>query len=452
MASSRITSLGEGTPKPTDLFVCVDVTDEEMSPTGTNKKYLRSEMDTYILGQIVLDGEVTGPVDATVIQTNTVTNQKMSKMAAHTIKGNNLSVTNDPIDLTITQLKSELAYGSMANQSSSSVSITGGTIEVSAINISAFSSVGVVHNNALGVLSSSLIVNADVSASAGIVDSKLATISTAGKVSNSATTATSVSTPSAIVLRDGSGNFSAGTITANLVGNASTATTTTNFSGSLSGNVTGTQSATVIASGVITNSMINASAGIVDTKLATISTAGKVSNSATTATALNTASAIMARDSSGNFSASLFTATDGIYLPSSGGTQTKLNYSGDEEITFQMTGAVTPTFDFPVKFSRVGKIVVMQWGGFQKSRTGVDILFTADLVPARFRPTFGSGDPLVWDVKLIDGTSLTAPSSFSAGTISFGPMGNIEIGRLDGTNFTSTYCGIFGGSISYLIE
>jgi len=33
---------------------------------------------------------------------------------------------------------------------------------------------GVVHNNTSGLLSSSLIVNADVSASAGITDNKLA--------------------------------------------------------------------------------------------------------------------------------------------------------------------------------------------------------------------------------------------------------------------------------------
>jgi gas vesicle protein len=71
------------------------------------------------------------------------------------------------------------------------------------------------------LLSSSLIVNADVSASAAIVDTKLATISTAGKVANSATTATALNTPNTIVLRDGSGNFAAGTITASLTGAAS---------------------------------------------------------------------------------------------------------------------------------------------------------------------------------------------------------------------------------------
>ena len=87
--------------------------------------------------------------------------------------------------------------------------------------IRAFSTAGVVHNDSSGNLSTSLVVNADVSASAAIADTKLATISTSGKVSNSATTATSANTASAIVARDASNNFSAGTITASLTGAAS---------------------------------------------------------------------------------------------------------------------------------------------------------------------------------------------------------------------------------------
>jgi len=89
------------------------------------------------------------------------------------------------------------------------------------VTIPNLSTTGVVHNDATGLLTTSLIVNADVSASAAITDSKLTTISTAGKVANSATTATSTNTANAIVARDGSGNFAAGTITANLIGAAS---------------------------------------------------------------------------------------------------------------------------------------------------------------------------------------------------------------------------------------
>ena len=152
---------------------------------------------------------------------------------------------------------------------------------------------GVVHNDALGVASSSLIVDADVSSTAGIVDTKLATISTAGKVANSATTATSTNTANAIVTRDGSGNFSAGTITASLSGNATTATTATNFSGSLSGDVTGTQGATVVSS-------------VGGQTAANIALATVAANAATN---VNTASTIVKRDASGNFSTTMITLT-----------------------------------------------------------------------------------------------------------------------------------------------
>ncbi len=222
------------------------------------------------------------------------------------------------------------------------------------VSIDAFTSAGVVHNDASGNLSSSLIVNADVSASAGIVDTKLATISTAGKVSNSATTATSANTANAIVTRDASGNFSVNEITiAGTVTNPTDAATKAYVDSSVAspGVSTNTPNTTVrrdgtgsfaaqvislvdeVASGsikvtafaptagvvhndttglfsssLIVNADVSASAGIVDTKLATISTAGKVSNSATTATNANTANAIVARDGSGNFSAGTITA------------------------------------------------------------------------------------------------------------------------------------------------
>ena len=105
------------------------------------------------------------------------------------------------------------------------------------IAVPAFTAAGTIHNDASGIMSSSLITNADVSASAAIADSKLATISTAGKVSNTATTATPLNTTSAIVARDVSGNFIAGTITATLSGNATTATTATNIVGGAQGSI-----------------------------------------------------------------------------------------------------------------------------------------------------------------------------------------------------------------------
>src|SRR5579863_8264316 len=68
---------------------------------------------------------------------------------------------------------------------------------------------GIFHNDASGIASSSLIVDADIDPSAAIADSKLTTIATAGKVSNSATTATNTNVDKAIVARDGTGSFAA---------------------------------------------------------------------------------------------------------------------------------------------------------------------------------------------------------------------------------------------------
>ena len=77
-----------------------------------------------------------------------------------------------------------------------------------AIAIDAFTTTGVVHNNASGDLSSSLIVDADIT-NATISNAKLATIS-------------STNTSGNIVVRDGSGNFAANMIT--LAGTTTNAT------------------------------------------------------------------------------------------------------------------------------------------------------------------------------------------------------------------------------------
>ena len=83
------------------------------------------------------------------------------------------------------------------------------------VTINKFTSVGVVHNGTDGILSSSLVIDADISVDASIIDSKLSTIVTSGKVSNSATTATSINNSNTIVLRDDTGRFSTSQMTIN---------------------------------------------------------------------------------------------------------------------------------------------------------------------------------------------------------------------------------------------
>jgi hypothetical protein len=97
--------------------------------------------------------------------------------------------------------------------------LTSTNASIDNLTIPSFNPAGVVHNDVSGLLSSSLIVDADVASGANITDTKLATITTAGKVANTSTTAISTNTANTIVLRDGSGNFNAGNITASLIGN-----------------------------------------------------------------------------------------------------------------------------------------------------------------------------------------------------------------------------------------
>ncbi len=230
------------------------------------------------------------------------------------------------------------------------------------ITLPSLSSAGVVHNSLNGLLSTSLILDADITVGT-IGNDKLVTLTTPGLVSNAATTAVATNTIDTIVLRDGSGDFSAGTITATLTGHSSLdlALTGGTLSGSLqvpvgsgvtpslqvgavdvglsspSGNL---QLSTAFGVGLLISSAAglitlpslssagvvhNSSSGLLSTslildaditvgtigndKLVTLTTPGLVSNAATTAVATNTIDTIVLRDGSGNFSAGTITAT-----------------------------------------------------------------------------------------------------------------------------------------------
>ncbi len=235
---------------------------------------------TNFSGSLV--GDVTGTQGATVV--STVGGQTAANVAAATVLANAATSAN-----TASAIVKRTASGGF---SAGAISVTDEVVS-STLTVTPFSTAGIVHNSGAGLLSTSLIVNADVDPAAAIVDSKLATISTAGKVANSATTATAANTASTIVLRDSSNNFSAGTITASLSGNATTATTATNFSGSLAGDVIGTQGATVVST-VGGQTAANVAAGAV------------LANAATSA---NTASAIVKRTATGGFSAGAISVT-----------------------------------------------------------------------------------------------------------------------------------------------
>ena len=226
--------------------------------------------------------------------------------------GSDIVVTNNADDITLdTNATSANTANTIIKRdatgrfSAGAASLTDAIIS-SSVTVSPFSTAGIVHNNASGALSSSLVVNADIAAGAAIADTKLATLTTAGKVANSATTANSANLANAIVSRDASGNFAAANITATLTGNATSATTATtagtatDFTGSLSGDVTGTQSATVVSS-------VGGQAAVLVANGTTLANA---------ATSNNTANAIVRRNASGNFSAGSVSMTDGVVTTS----------------------------------------------------------------------------------------------------------------------------------------
>ena len=64
---------------------------------------------------------------ATIIQPNVVTNAKSAQMAAHTFKGNNTGSTANPIDLTISQVKTDLALDNVDNTTDANKPISSAT-------------------------------------------------------------------------------------------------------------------------------------------------------------------------------------------------------------------------------------------------------------------------------------------------------------------------------------
>jgi len=275
---------------------------------------------------------------------------------------------------------------------------------------------GVVHNSNTGLLSSSLIVNADIAAGAAIADTKLATISTSGKVLNGATTATSLNTGSAIVARDSNGDFAARNITAtsfigSLNGNANTATSATtagsatSFTGPLSGDVTGNQGSTVV-SFVGLQSAANVAAG---TQLAN------------NATSLNTPDTIVRRaPTTGNFSAGTITA------------------SLIGNVTGQATSAVTSTTSTYFTGSLAGDVIGTEYAtsvAYVGTKSAADIASTVTTVNAA--TNLNTANQIV---------RRDASGNFSATTITANLSGNATTAT-DAVRST-TFLGSFNGDVT----
>lgn len=137
----------------------------------------------------------------------------------------------------------------------------------------------------------------------------------------------------------------------------------------------------------------------------------------------------------------------GIDLPSPGGTQVTLKDNCVDFIRFQMTGSVTPFVNFFVTFSRVGQSVTMKWERFftAVTNTGTD-LESSTSVPAIYLPTYVNSP--TYFVYGTDGPDENAITNVS---LAFGIGGTLVIAPSDLTTFNSDFCGIVGGSISYVV-
>lgn len=146
--------------------------------------------------------KMTGGVVFNLLEPNADNIVSIGSGTARVARYYGVNIVDDGIDLTV--------YGGFkASGSIHFYGLTGGVLKLSPASDK--------------TVSSSEIIDADISPSAAIADTKLATISTAGKVANSATTATASAGFNTIALRDGAGNLTSNNFIGNLTGNSSSA-------------------------------------------------------------------------------------------------------------------------------------------------------------------------------------------------------------------------------------
>jgi len=150
---------------------------------------------------------------------------------------------------------------------------------------------------------------------------------------------------------------------------------------------------------------------------------------------------------------SILGSIGGIYLPTSGGNPSVLGYY-EETFTINATfsgpwGA--STFSNPLTFSRVGNMVTMQWPGFTGQPITTPQTIRSDLVlPPRFAPE--TINNLEFVVKVYYGASAV---DTVAGTFTLEPIGGPNIyanfSTINSDVFSSGYCGITRGAVSWIV-
>lgn len=129
------------------------------------------------------------------------------------------------------------------------------------------------------------------------------------------------------------------------------------------------------------------------------------------------------------------TANSGIILPTSGGTQSNLNYNEDNTFSMSLTGPAN-TGSFTVTFSRTGKMVILQIPNVPSLTSTSTASFTGSAqIPSRLRPAI-QVDEIIWVQD--NSTWQTTP-----GRITIGTNGDVNIYKTN-QNGTFTNTGTVG--------
>jgi hypothetical protein len=336
-------------------------------------------------------------------------------------------------------------------------------LSVNQLRLNLMATPGVVHNNGTGDLSSSLIVNADVSASADIDTSKLApfsggalvltTNSVSKRIQESPVTSTAletlVQTANQIVRGNGTDGLQS---SANLTFDGTTLTTT-GFTSSGGITVTGTRpggtspsDAGVYLGGNGSDQAIElaTAVGSNNTYIDFTQVGSDFKGRILYANATNTMSFSTNGSTQLSIDSTAATFSGGLSLPTSGGTASLLNYNEDGSFSITLTGPVS--LSPSVAFSRVGKVVTMTIQAASGTSTSGTFFFGAGQIPSRLRPSTAYDKV---DIGIQDnGTYQSTP-----GRIIVDTNGDISIYKnFPGVNFTgSGACGWTNIPITYRV-